>query len=70
MAIRTKQRKRKNMPDIGELDYKNTSLLQQFIDSTGKILGRRQTGLDAKKQRAVQRAIKQARSLGTMPFKV
>ena len=70
MAIRGKQRKRKNMPDMSDIVYKNVSLLQQFVDGTGKIHGRRQTGLDAKKQRAVQKAIKQARSLGLMPFKV
>lgn len=69
MVIR-RNSKRKIAPETGEIDYKNVALLQQFVDSTGKINGRRQTGLDAKKQRAVQKAIKQARSLGLMPFNV
>ncbi len=58
--------KKKNTPELAEITYKNVSLLQSFTDSSHKILGRKQTGLDAKKQRKVQKAIKQARSLGLM----
>ena len=42
------------------------SLLSQFTDSADKILGRKQSGLDAKKQRMMQRAIKRARTLGLL----
>lgn len=62
------RRNKRNSPETSDIDYKNVALLQQFVDSSGKINGRRQTGLDAKKQRAVQKAIKQARSLGLMAF--
>lgn len=58
--------KKKNSPELEEITYKNIPLLQSFTDSSHKIMGRKQTGLDAKKQRTMQKAIKQARSLGLM----
>jgi len=69
-AMATIRRQRTNNPDASELNYKNVGLLGQYIDSTGKINGRRQTGLDAKKQRTMQKAIKQARALGLLPYNV
>lgn len=51
---------------MNEIHYKNVSLLGQFTDSADKILGRKQSGLDAKKQRMMQRAIKRARTLGLL----
>ncbi len=56
--------KKKVGPELEEINYRNVSLLQSFTDSTGKIIGRRQSGLPAKKQRQVKRAIRQARALG------
>lgn len=50
------------------IDYKNVDLLRKFITEQGKILPRRMTKLTAKQQRAVTRAIKQARVLGSLPF--
>lgn len=64
MAIKRK----KPSPDLEELNYKNVALLNKYLDSSNKILGRGQTGLDAKKQRQLQRAVKQARSLGLLGF--
>lgn len=56
-------------PDENELiDYKNIDLLRKYITEQGKILPRRVTRLDAKQQRLVTRAIKQARVLGSLPF--
>lgn len=51
-----------------EIDYKNTELLQRYIDETGKIRPRRQTGACAKHQRAVAKAIKNARHIALLPF--
>jgi len=51
-----------------EIDYKNTELLQRYIDETGKIRPRRQTGTCAKHQRAVANAIKNARHIALLPF--
>lgn len=53
-----------------EIDYKNISLLKDFVSSTGKILSRRITGTCAKHQRRVSRAIKLARILALLPFTV
>nr|YP_002600903.1 ribosomal protein S18 [Pyramimonas parkeae]ACJ71132.1 ribosomal protein S18 [Pyramimonas parkeae] len=53
----------------GELiDYKNIDLLRKFVTEQGKILPRRVTRLNAKQQRLVTKAIKQARVIGSLPF--
>lgn len=58
-----------NKPFVyGTIDYKNLSLLRQFISSEGKILGRRLTGLNSKQQRKMACAIKTARVAGLLPF--
>lgn len=49
-------------------DYKNIQLLQEYITEQGKILPRRSNNLSAKQQRALTRAVKQARILGLLPF--
>jgi small subunit ribosomal protein S18 len=51
-----------------KIDYKNTELLQRYIDETGKIRPRRQTGACAKHQRAIAKAIKNARHIALLPF--
>lgn len=50
------------------INYKNTDLLRRYIDETGKIRPRRQTGACAKHQRAVAKAIKNARHIALLPF--
>jgi len=50
------------------IDYKNVELLKRFITEDGKIRPRRQTGTCARHQRAVARAIKQARQIALLPF--
>jgi small subunit ribosomal protein S18 len=52
----------------GTIDYKNLVLLRKFITSEGKILPRRISGLSAKQQRYVTKAIKNARMVGLLPF--
>ncbi|KAI8968031.1 ribosomal protein S18-domain-containing protein [Mycotypha africana] len=44
--------------------YKNYKLLTRFISETGKILPRDQTGVRAKNQRRLAKAIKRARAMG------
>ena len=51
-----------------KIDYKDTNLLRRYIDETGKIRPRRQTGTCAKHQRAVAKAIKNARHIALLPF--
>ena len=50
------------------IDYKNLVLLKKFITSEGKILPRRVSGLTAKQQRHIAKAIKNARMIGLLPF--
>ncbi|RUP05918.1 ribosomal protein S18 [Jimgerdemannia flammicorona] len=48
-------------------EYKNHSLLSSFVSDMGKILPREQTGVTAKNQRKLAKAIKRARAMGLMP---
>lgn len=60
-----------NVFESGEdvvLDYKDIDRIRNFIAPSGKILARRQTGLDAKQQRKLSRAIKRARYLALLPY--
>lgn len=53
---------------IEYIDYKDTDLLERFMNDQGKILPRRVTGTSAKFQRQLSRAIKRARFLGLLPY--
>ena len=55
---------------IGEdaiIEYRNLSLIQRFLNDRGKIVPRRISGVSAKEQRMLSRAIKQARFLALLP---
>lgn len=49
-----------------KIDYKDAALLQKYISDRGKIISRRITGVSAREQRQLTRAIKQARYLGLL----
>lgn len=51
-----------------KIDYKDANLLRRYIDDTGKIRPRRQTGTCAKHQRTIAKAIKNARHIALLPF--
>ncbi|MFB7125996.1 MULTISPECIES: 30S ribosomal protein S18 [Streptomycetaceae] len=53
---------------IEYIDYKDTDLLRRFVSDRGKIRGRRVTRLTAEQQRAVARAIKNARETALLPY--
>ena len=48
---------------VDSLDFKNTTLLRQFVTDQGRILPRKYTGLPAHYQRRLNRAIKRARQM-------
>jgi len=50
------------------ISYRDTDGLRRFITDRGKILPRRVTGTCPKHQRALSKAIKQARVLALLPF--
>lgn len=61
----------RRLPPIGSgdrIDYRNMSLINQFISEQGKILSRRVNRLTLKQQRLITIAIKQARILSLLPF--
>nr|QEG98402.1 ribosomal protein S18 [Burmannia itoana] len=51
-----------------QINYRNMSLIIQFISKQGKILSRRVNRLTLKHQRLITIAIKQARILSLLPF--
>jgi small subunit ribosomal protein S18 len=55
------------MPENLNIEYKNFQILQKFVNERGKIVPRRITGLNAKQQRDLTRAIKYARFLALLP---
>ena len=54
--------------NIKYVDYRDVQLLIKFVDSHGKIVPRKRSGLSAKYQRKVQNAIKRARYMALMPY--
>ncbi len=63
-----KRRKPRLAPDVTYVDYKDVQLLRTFISDRGKIRSRRVTGLTPQQQRAVTKAIKNARELALLPY--
>ena len=50
------------------VDYKDDRFLSRFIGENGKILPSRLSGVDARHQRQLARAIKRARYLAILPY--
>ena len=53
---------------IDDINYKDVKLLSSFVPERGKVLPRRISGTCAKHQRALQTAIKRARTLALIPY--
>ena len=53
---------------ISHVDYKDLELLNKFRNQHGRIIARRHTGLSAKNQKKVEKAIKHARFLGLIAY--
>jgi small subunit ribosomal protein S18 len=63
VEVRTPRPKPKIDFTFDALDYKNVTLLKQFVTDQGRILPRKYTGLPAHYQRQLNRSIKQARQM-------
>jgi len=50
------------------VDYKDVILLRNYINTVGKIIPRKRTGVCSRHQRVVSKAIKRARIIGLLPF--
>jgi len=53
---------------IEYVDYKDTGLLRKFVSDRGKIRSRRVTHVTARQQRALARAVKNAREMALLPY--
>ncbi|MDA3839617.1 MAG: 30S ribosomal protein S18 [Patescibacteria group bacterium] len=54
--------------NMTEIDYKNTQLLQRFINNFMKIKQRKRTGTCSWHQRKLATAIKRSRVMALLPF--
>jgi small subunit ribosomal protein S18 len=50
------------------IDYKNPQLLKNFLTDRGKVVPARISGLTARQQRQLTKAIKRARMLALLPY--
>jgi len=55
--------------NIKDIDYKDVESLKRFISAQMKIYPRRKTGLCAKHQRQLKKAVKRARFMALLPSK-
>ncbi len=53
---------------IGYVDYKDVGLLNKFVSDRAKLKPRFNSGNDAKQQRTVARAVKNAREMALLPY--
>ncbi len=51
-----------------DISYKNFEELRSLLSEGGRMLARRLTGVSAKNQRKLKKAVKRARMLGYLPF--
>ena len=61
-----RRRPRQLVPDY--MDWKDVDYLRRFIPERGKIMPRRISGVTAKDQRRIAKAIKRARAMALLPF--
>ena len=63
-------RKKATLPSTPQysIKYKNIALLRRYIGTKGQIIPRIVTGLTAKENRRMSKAIRRARSEGFLPY--
>ena len=54
--------------NIKYVDYKDVELLKKFLNPHGRLQARKRTGVSAKSQRQLAKAVKRARHMGLLPF--
>lgn len=62
------QRRRPRQLVPAYIDWKDVDYLRRFIPERGKIMPRRISGVTAKDQRRIAKAIKRARTMALLPF--
>ncbi len=66
--MNTQNTKRQADTEPAYVDYKDVELLKRYLNEQGKLLPRRITGVSARFQRQLTRAVKRARHLALIPF--
>ncbi|MCX7116585.1 MAG: 30S ribosomal protein S18 [Legionellales bacterium] len=66
--FRRKKMARFTTDGVNEIDYKDVGMLKNYISETGKIVPSRITGIQARAQRQISKAIKHARFLGLLAY--
>ncbi len=61
-------RRRQNQIVPAYVDWKDVEYLERFVPERGKIMPRRISGVTAKDQRRIARAIKRARVMALLPY--
>lgn len=51
-----------------KFDYKDVETLQKYLSGQGVLLSAKRTGLSAREQRRLKRAVKYARFLALIPY--
>lgn len=54
--------------NVKDIDYKEIEMLQRFVSSQAKIIDPQHTGVCAKHQRSLARAVKRARFMGLLSY--
>lgn len=67
--VKRRKRRPKVKFKVEDINYKNVDLLRHFMNDKGKISSSRVTGLEAKVQRKIAKAIKRARQIALLPYK-
>ncbi|MFH9859095.1 30S ribosomal protein S18 [Streptomyces sp. NPDC017202] len=57
-----------SIASIASIDYKDTDLLRRFLSDRGRIRSRRVTGVPARQQRRLARAVRNAREMALLPY--
>lgn len=61
------EKKKKNTQET-YIDYKDVTQLRTFLNPHARLLGRSRTGLNAREQRNLARAVKRARFMALVPY--
>lgn len=51
-----------------KFDYKDIETLKRYLNSQGRLYSAKRTGLNARQQRQLKRAVKTARFLALLPY--
>ena len=66
-TMRTPPRGSRYLKGVKKIDYKDAELLGKFMSGSGKIISRRLSGVTARQQRQLKRAIRRSRNMGLLP---